>query len=224
VRAFNEGDLFGVVAENMLSWAAFAPKNLSMLFILPAFLVGLWVWRRGIPQDLEAHAGLLRRICRTCLPLGVALNVFAVGEDILRGGLRPMPPDIWLFAAGLSRFYGMYVLALGYAAGLALLARQERWRRRLAPFTAVGRMALTNYMMQSLVCVALFTLANLYGKVGPALLLVPTVAVYAGQVWFSNGWLRRFQYGPMEWLWRSLTYGRIGPLRRSAVGGGLDPV
>jgi uncharacterized protein len=113
----------------------------------------------------------------------------------------------------LSRLWGTYILALGYAAGLALLARQERWRRRLAPAAAVGRMALTNYLMQSVVCVTLFTTTNLYGKVGPALLAIPTVAVYAGQVWFSNWWMRRFRYGPMEWLWRSLTYGSIGPLR-----------
>jgi uncharacterized protein len=45
--------------------------------------------------------------------------------------------------------------------------------------------------------------------------MIPTVAVYAGQVWFSNWWMRRFRYGPMEWLWRSLTYGSIGPLRHA---------
>lgn len=214
-QAFREGDLFDVVGENFLSWAAFAPRNLSVLFFLPVFLFGLWVWRRGIPQDLEAHAGAIRRTCRLALPVGLALNAFAVAEDIARAGARPQPPDLLLFAAGLSRFYGTYILALGYAAGLALLARQERWRRRLAPTAAVGRMALTNYLLQSLVCVPLFTITDLYGKVGPALLVVPTVVVYAGQVWFSNWWMRRFSYGPMEWLWRSLTYGSIGPLRRA---------
>ncbi len=215
VRAFNEGGLFDVVAENFLSWVSFVPKNLSVLFLLPAFLFGLWAWRRGVPQDLRTHAGALRRTWRLALPVGLALNAFAVAEEILRAGSRPRPPDLLVFAAGMSRFYGTYVLALGYAAGLALLAQQDRWRRRLAPAAAVGRMALTNYLMQSLVCVALFTTTDLYGKVGPALLLIPTIVVYAGQVWFSNWWLRRFRYGPMEWLWRSLTYGSIGPLVRT---------
>jgi uncharacterized protein len=213
-RAVDEGDLVDVVAQNLLAWVSFVLKNLSVLFLLPAFLFGLWVWRQGIPQDPEAHVGALRRTCRLALPVGLALNAFAIAEEILRAGVRPRPPDLLLFAAALSRFFGTYVLALGYAAGLTLLARRERWRRRLAPFAAVGRMALTNYLLQSLVCVALFTTTGLYGKVGPALLLIPTVAVYAGQVWLSNWWLRRFRYGPMEWLWRSLTYGSIGPLRR----------
>lgn len=223
VRAVNEGGLFDVVAQNFLSWVSFVAKNLSVLFLLPAFLFGLWVWRRGVPQDPEAHVGALRRTCRLALPLGLALNAFAIAEEILRAGVRPRPPDLLVFAAVLSRVYGTYVLALGYAAGLTLLARQERWRRRLAPFAAVGRMALTNYLMQSLVCVALFATTDLYGKVGPALLIVPTVVVYAGQVWFSNWWLRRFRYGPMEWLWRSLTYGSIGPLRRAPEPLGATP-
>ena len=215
VRAFREGDLFDVVAANFLSWVSFVVKNVSVLFLLPAFLFGLWVWRRGIPQDPEAHVGALRRTCRLALPAGIALNAFAIAEEILRAGVRPRPPDLLLFAAALSRFYGTYVLALGYAAGLTLLARQERWRRRLAPAAAVGRMALTNYLLQSLVCVVLFTTTDLYGRVGPALLVVPTIVIYAGQVWASNWWMRRFRYGPMEWLWRSLTYGSIGPLRRA---------
>lgn len=213
-RAFGEGGFFDVVAENFLSWVSFVLKNVGVLFNLPVFLFGLWVWRQGIPQDPEAHIGALRRTLRLALPAGLALNAFAMSEDILRSGARPRPPDLLLFAAVLSRFFGTYVLALGYAAGLVLLVRQERWRRRFAPAAAVGRMALTNYLLQSLVCVALFTTTDLYGKVGPALLLIPTIAVYAGQVWVSNWWLRRFRYGPMEWLWRSLTYGSIGPLRR----------
>jgi uncharacterized protein len=146
--------------------------------------------------------------------VGVALNVLPVAENIWRAGSRPRPPDLLIFAAAMCQVYGTYLLALGYAAGLALLARREPWRRRLAPAAAVGRMALTNYLLQSLVGVALFTTTGLYGKVGPAVLVVPTVVVYAGQVWFSNWWLRRFRYGPMEWLWRSLTYGSIGPLRQ----------
>jgi uncharacterized protein len=209
-QAFREGDLFDVVGQNFLSWVAFGLRNLTLLFFLPVFLFGLWVWRRGIPQEPEAHIAAIRKACLIALPLGLALNVFAIGEDILRSGLRPRPPDGLVFAAGMSRFFGMFALALGYAAGLTLLAGQERWRRRLAPTAAVGRMALTNYLMQSLVCVPLFTATDLYGRVGPALLLIPTVVIYAGQVWASNWWIRRFDYGPMEWLWRSLTYGSIG--------------
>jgi uncharacterized protein len=214
-RAMREGDLTGVVAENFLAWVSFAPKNLSLFFLFPAFLFGLWAWRRRVAQDLDAHAARIRRLCRVALPLGAALQAFAVAENILRAGSRPDPPDLLILGAGLARYYGTYILALGYAAGLALLVRRDSLRRRVAPAAAVGRMALTNYVLQSFLCVTLFTTADLYGKIGPALLLLPTVAIYAGQVWFSNWWMGRFRFGPLEWLWRSLTYGGIGPLRRT---------
>jgi uncharacterized protein len=70
--------------------------------------------------------------------------------------------------------------------------------------------------MQSVVGVALFTTTGLCGQVGPAFLVVPTVAVFATQVWLSGWWLARFRFGPLEWLWRVLTYGRVGPLGREA--------
>ena len=116
---------YDVVAENFLSWVAFGLRNLSLLFFLPVFLFGLWAWRRGIPQDPEAHFGSIRRTYRLALPVGLALNAFAVVENLFREGLRPRVPDLLVFAAGMSRFYGTYVLALGYAAGLTLLARHE---------------------------------------------------------------------------------------------------
>jgi hypothetical protein len=56
---------------------------------------------------------------------------------------------------------------------------------------------------------------GLYGRVGPAVGLIPTVILYAAQVVFSNWWLRRYRFGPMEWLWRGLTYGKLPPLRET---------
>jgi uncharacterized protein len=213
--AFREEDFFGVVAHNLLSWISFVPRNLTVLMLLPAFLFGLWVWRQGIPQDPAPHMPVIRRVFRVAMPLGLVLNGIAVAEHIARGGLRPVRPDALLVVATLCRIHGASVLALGYATGLVLLAQRDHWRRRFAPAAAVGRMALTNYLLQSLVGVVFFTTTDLYGRMGPALLLIPTVLIYAGQVWFSNWWMQRFRYGPMEWLWRSLTYGRIGPLRRA---------
>ena len=79
----------------------------------------------------------------------------------------------------------------------------------LRPFTAVGRLALTNYLLQSIICTTLFYSwgFGLYGRVHPLLGFVPTIAIYAGQVMVSIWWLRHFGAGPMEWLWRRLTYG-----------------
>jgi uncharacterized protein len=97
-----------------------------------------------------------------------------------------------------------------------LITQSETWKERLRPFAAVGRMALTNYLLQSILCTLFFYhyTTGLYGKVGPALGLIPTVVLYGLQVPFSNWWLRRYRFGPMEWIWRGLTYGKLPTLRR----------
>ncbi len=76
-------------------------------------------------------------------------------------------------------------------------------------------MALTNYLLQSVVCTMIFYHYGLgyYGKVGPALGLVFTAVIYLLQIPLSALWLKHFRFGPMEWLWRSLTYGKLQPRR-----------
>jgi uncharacterized protein len=212
VRVFNEGPPAARAAENFRAWTVYAAKDAGVLAFLPTFLFGLWLWRRGVVQDLAAHEAALRKVCVVTLPAGVALNAFHVVVDGMRGS--PVPHDLLFLVTKLASYYGPFVLAAGYASGLALLALRAEWHRRLAFFAPVGRMALTNYLMQSVVCVAFFTSTGLYGKVGPAWGLVPTVVLYAAQVWLSNWWLARYRFGPMEYAWRTLTYGRLGPLRR----------
>jgi uncharacterized membrane protein YeiB len=72
-------------------------------------------------------------------------------------------------------------------------------------------MALTDYLMQSVVCTLFFYhyTTGLFGKIGPAIGLIPTFVLYSAQVVFSNWWLSRYRFGPMEWLWRGLTYGKF---------------
>jgi uncharacterized protein len=79
-------------------------------------------------------------------------------------------------------------------------------------------MALSNYVLQSLVCSGLFYGYGfgLYEKVGAFESLLLTVAIYLAQIALSVWWLRRFNFGPLEWLWRVATYGQWQPLRRSA--------
>jgi uncharacterized protein len=91
------------------------------------------------------------------------------------------------------------------------------WNARLAPLAAVGRMALSNYLFQSLLCATLFYsyAFALYGRVHPAVGLALSVAIYSLQVLLSLWWLRHFRFGLMEWVWRSLTsaYGKLQPMR-----------
>ena len=104
-----------------------------------------------------------------------------------------------------------------YTSVVILLFQREPWRKRLALLAPVGRMALTNYVSQSLVLTTLF-----YGygfglaKVGALAALALAVVIFSLQVGLSTLWLRRFRFGPLEWLWRSLSYGRLQPLRLPA--------
>jgi len=103
---------------------------------------------------------------------------------------------------------------------VVVLCHDPQWKARLQRFGAVGRTALTNYLLQSVIGTLLFYSygLGLFGQLGPALLLPLTFVIFALQVWASGWWVERFRFGPMEWLWRSLTYGRVLPLgRREAV-------
>lgn len=104
-------------------------------------------------------------------------------------------------------------LALAYGAGLLLALRSPRLTAVAAPFAAVGQMAMTNYLMQSVALSLLFYGygLGLTGRMGSAAAAVIGLVLYAVQVGLSCWWLRRYRFGPIEWLWRSLTYGHPRP-------------
>src|SRR5690606_23722345 len=106
--------------------------------------------------------------------------------------------------------------AAGYVAAVTLLLESDRWQQRLLVFAPVGRMALTNYLMQTVVCLLIFYPigGGLIGRTGPALGLVIAVGLFGVQMVVSRLWLSQFRFGPMEWLWRTLTYGRMQPMRQ----------
>jgi uncharacterized protein len=116
---------------------------------------------------------------------------------------------------------GALKLGLAYAAIFVLLFQRATWRRWLQLFAPVGRMALTNYITQTVVAIALFYGIGLgigprFGLVG---VLVSGAIIFAVQIALSHWWLARFHFGPLEWLWRSLTYGQRPPMRRSLITG-----
>jgi len=85
----------------------------------------------------------------------------------------------------------------------------------MALVASLGQMALTNYLLESVVLGFMFYGygLGLFGRIGSAPAVVIGVALYVGQLFFSRFWLRHYRFGPVEWLWRSLTYGRWQPMR-----------
>jgi uncharacterized protein len=106
-------------------------------------------------------------------------------------------------------------MAAFYMACVALLMQGQRSGRILARLAPVGRMALTNYLTHSVVYLLIMTGVGLgaAGRFGAAACLAISVVLFACQIVVSAWWLHRFRFGPVEWAWRSLTYGRAQTMR-----------
>jgi len=104
---------------------------------------------------------------------------------------------------------------LSYAAAIVVLFQREGWKKWLTPFAAVGRLALSNYLSQTAVAVLIFYGFGLgwYGQVGPLGGAALAFLIFPFQVVLSAWWIRHFRFGPAEWLWRTLTYGKLQPMR-----------
>jgi uncharacterized protein len=180
--------------------------------VLAMMILGLYAGKRRIFDDIPGHLPLIRRVWLWGLVIGLIGNGMYVyfGEQ----STRAMPSVTSLLSIA-GQTFGAPALALFYMATLTLLAERADWRQRLLPLANVGRMALTNYLLQSLICTTLFYGYGfgLYGMIGIAAGVALTVAIYLLQIAFSTWWLHRFRFGPMEWLWRTLTYGHRQPMR-----------
>jgi uncharacterized protein len=186
--------------------------------ILGLFLAGTVAWKRRLLQPSAEALPRFRRITFVALTLGITGNVAAVGLRWLHdlSAFSLSPPMIPVFAL---QIISVPALSAGYVGAVVLLSRNAVWRARFSRFGAVGRMALTNYLLQSIVGTTIFYSygLGLFGKGGPALFLVPTVVLFAILAYFSSWWLARWRFGPVEWLWRSLTYGRVERLSHDVL-------
>ena len=180
--------------------------------VLGMFLIGLWVGRRALYANLDQYRTLLRRTALIGFGLGLPLAAAKAALTMTAGDDRTLQ-----FTAELAYVLSTPTLALGYAAGFALLWRAGS-NRLLQWAVPAGRMALTNYLMQTIIQSAIFFGwgLGLIGKLGLVFVFPLSLAVFALQIAFSTLWLARYRFGPVEWLWRSLTYGKRQPMGREA--------
>lgn len=188
----------------------------SALQILGLFVLGLYAGKMGVFQNIEAHRRLFTLGARVALPAGLLTNAL-VAWLATRPGDALMSGTI-VFAQTLLLLCGP-LLTFGYLSVIVLAAQREKARRLLAPLAAAGRMALSNYLMQTVICTTIFYSygLGLHGQVGAAAGVVLSVALWAVQLPISMVWLRFFQFGPLEWVWRALTYGSRPAMRRRPV-------
>jgi len=223
--AYGHGSFVAAAREHAAeTWFLYTSRHelLGMLgFYVQVFstmMVGLILGRRGFFQNIEEQLPLVKRVQWWALALGIlAASVFGYWQLTVIDPTRPTPFRIF---ASLCYYVGRVCVMAFYVCTIIRAVCNEKWRQRLLPIAITGRMPLTNYLMQTLIATFLFYGwgLGLWGRVGPALDIVIAVAIYfVIQVPLSRFWLARFSMGPMEYLWRVLTYGRASLIRKTAA-------
>jgi uncharacterized protein len=129
------------------------------------------------------------------------------------GNESPFPPTFSGIVGVIGYAFGVPALAIAIAALIALM--WPSWKKVLSIFAPVGRMALTNYIMQTVICVIIFYGYGfgLFGRFGSFYSTLTALAIFTFQIVASSIWLRYFKFGPLEWIWRQLTYKKRITLR-----------
>lgn len=180
---------------------------IMMPIVLAMFLLGLYVGQKNLHNTFGAHIKKIIMFGVIALVIGIPIKLYTgygltyhsnVIEDIL---------------SGLSYTIGGPLVAMGYLAlFLALLHYVPSLVNILQP---VGQMALTNYLLQSIFMVSFFKLSGLFDQVDAVYFVPISIIFFTIQVIYSHIWMKYFSYGPLEWMWRMLTYKTRVPIKRT---------
>ena len=202
----------GGFKDALIGNLVFVPLRWADLFVtvrfpkvLGMFVLGLWTVRAGIALSPANHRVTLVRWSLLGWGIGLPANIIAAWSAEHWQYLMPSAGGL---LGVVSQAVGVPMLALGYAATIALLVVDGR--RIVGMFGPVGRMALTNYVMQSITCIVLsrgFGL-GLWWRIGASRAIGIAAVLLAVQIPLSALWLSRYRFGPVEWVWRRLTYAR----------------
>lgn len=212
---YPDGSFFAALVQRLSDYALIG--LMGQMFMVPmvlgVFLVGSWLMSGGWLQAPASHRRFWWRLLALCAPIGLAFTAAAVlvGTRFDGGAL-----DAKAVLAQSLMLFGALPMSLAYIALIVLAWTCGIGARVLRVFAPAGRMALTHYLGQSLVCSLLFFGYGfgLYGELGRAAQTGIVLGVFALQVAISHVWLSHHRYGPMEWTWRWLTYGRRPGWRR----------
>ena len=184
------------------------PTNLVL------FLFGFCAGRHRLLTSLAGDTRKLAAIVAVGLAAGTAFH-WLLRMQLADGGAAAFLGPTGVFLAYQFHCWG---LSSAYAATLLLALRSRRGAAVLSPLAAIGRLALTNYLLQAAIIVPLCLAFGWFDRFTPSTSLLLALAVFSlVQLPFSLLWLRRFQFGPAEWVWRLLTYGRMPPMKNTTA-------
>lgn len=183
--------------------------------VLGMFLIGFVAARKKLITNFKDNILFFRRAFWWGMAIGIpssALYTFSY----FRGD--PFSVNIWAVVTSVTMVAGGFFMCLFYVSVIVLLYNSSR-NRPFKYLAFAGRMALTNYLLQSVICTTLFLSYGfgLFGQISTFQGIVITIIIFGLQIPFSLLWLKKFQYGPAEWLWRSLTYRKWQPFKRKST-------
>ena len=177
-----------------------------LVYVLGSLLIGFYIGKLGTVWDPEKRLAVARAAFPWLISIGlISCLIFAVMDHLIIGRK-------FILTYNLLRSFllepARLITGLGYMAGVTLFMQRTSWRENLLSLAPVGRMALTMYLMTSLIQGFIVHNWGLgYFAPRPIVALLIIAIFYPMFILFSKWWLRRFRYGPVEWFWRSITYG-----------------
>ncbi|MFD3701400.1 DUF418 domain-containing protein [Streptomyces sp. NPDC058646] len=200
------GDAASVVRANLDQLPDMLLTALLMSgFVLSAFLAGLHCGKRRLLTDTRSHTTRMRRICVLGAAVGLPGSLFMALA--VSGPLGPR----WAIPGEMVGTITAPALTAAYVCGALLLMQTARGARLAALLAPAGRMALTNYLSQSLVMALVFTGYGLalYDRLSPGVVVLGALVLYAAQLALSTHLMARHRYGPVEWVLRAVTLARL---------------
>ena len=210
------GSYTEAVAARFEAWKL--SNRFAFRYIWPSafamFLIGMCAGRRGWLRHPLQRSALFTRVMLIAGPIWFVLGVLTTyGPQVLGASYHQIHWKVltlaWILHAPAGSLFYMSTI-------LFLLSRFPQWVARLAPLGSAGRMGLTCYLTQSIAGTLLYYGygLGLYDNLGKVAGLLVAVVIFSLQIVVSGWWLRHFRFGPFEWLWRSMTYLRLQPMRR----------
>ncbi len=214
---FSQADYWHVTQYRLSSGLQSLATTPMMAFVvcLPLFMIGYWLVASGRLSEPQRHQAFFNTLCWGGLGLGLMLNVVCV--YILLNPLTEQSLELTAIGYNLF-FYSQIILCFGYFGMFVKLATKPWFIRSFSWLAPLGRMALTNYISHSIILTSIFYgyAGGMFGKIDRMEQIAIAIAILFCQVIICKIWLKHFRFGPLEWLWRSITYLKWQPLKLNA--------
>jgi uncharacterized protein len=185
---------------------------MSLVVLIPIFILGFWLVVTEKITKHQEHHKFFSLLAKVGLCVGIPLNVASI--LIIQHPATAI--SVVLQGVGQTLFYiGQYLLSAGYLGLVVCALNKQIWKKFFLAFSPMGQMALTNYLMHSVILTSIFYgyAGGQYGEISRAPQMLIVLAIIVAQIFLSKWWLNRYRFGPMEWLWRSLTYKKMQTMK-----------